>query len=87
MLTAALYSEKVNLSDKFNTNPGYKKMGRKTYRDVSNFGELTSEGVIIKSSNLGSIMILEKINKKLFYDLLEHVGFGEKINLNFHSLL
>ena len=85
VLTAALYSEKVNLSDKFNTNPGYKKMGRKTYRDISNFGELTSEGVIIKSSNLGSIMILEKFNKKIFYDLLEHVGFGEKINLNFPS--
>ena len=41
--------------------------------------------VVIKSSNIGSIMILEKINKKIFYDLLEHVGIGEKINLNFPS--
>jgi hypothetical protein len=51
---------------------------RKIYRDISNIGELTSEGVIIKSSNLGSIMILEKFNKKIFYDLLEHVGLEKK---------
>ena len=30
-------------------------------------------------------MIFRKINKKIFYDLLEHVGIGEKINLNFPS--
>ncbi len=85
VLAAALYSKKVNLNDSFDTNPGYKVWGNKTYEDIKNFGELTSEGVIINSSNIGSIMILEKINKKIFYDLLEHVGFGEKINLNFPS--
>ena len=85
VLAAALYSKKVNLNDSFDTNPGYKVWGNKTYKDIKNFGELTSEGVIVRSSNLGSIMILERINKKIFYDLLEHVGFGEKINLNFPS--
>ena len=85
VLAAALHSEKVNLNDSFDTNPGYKVWGNKTYEDIKNFGKLTSEGVIIQSSNIGSIMILEKINKKIFYDLLEHVGIGEKINLNFPS--
>lgn len=85
VLAAALHSEKVNLNDSFDTNPGYKVWGNKTYEDIKNFGQLTSEGVVIKSSNIGSIMILEKINKKIFYDLLEHVGIGEKINLNFPS--
>ena len=85
VLAAALHSKKVNLNDNFDTNPGYKVWGNKTYQDIKNFGELTSEGIIIKSSNIGSIMILEKINKKIFYDMLEHVGIGEKINLNFPS--
>ncbi|MAR77411.1 MAG: hypothetical protein CMD43_00530 [Gammaproteobacteria bacterium] len=85
VLAAALHSKKVNLNDNFDTNPGYKIWGNKTYEDIRNFGKLTSEGVIVKSSNIGSIMILEKINKKIFYDLLEHVGIGEKINLNFPS--
>ena len=85
VLAAALHSKKVNLNDNFDTNPGYRVWGNKTYQDIKNFGELTSEGIIIKSSNIGSIMILEKINKKIFYDMLEHVGIGEKINLNFPS--
>ena len=85
VLAAALHSKKVNLNDNFDTNPGYKVWDNETYEDIKNFGELTSEGVIVKSSNIGSIMILEKINKKIFYDLLEHVGIGEKINLNFPS--
>ena len=85
LLAAALHSEKVNLSDNFDTSPGYRRFDNKTYKDIKNFGELTTEGVIIKSSNIGSIMISEKFNKKIFYDLLEHIGIGEKINTNFPS--
>ena len=85
LLAAALYSKKVNLNDLYDTTPGYKRIENKIYRDYKNYGKLTTEEVIIHSSNLGSIMISEKFNKKIFYELLEYVGVGEKINLNFPS--
>jgi len=85
LLAAALHSKKVNLNDIYDTTPGYKRIGNKIYRDYKNYGRLTTEEVIINSSNLGSIMISEKFNKKIFYELLEHIGVGEKVNLNFPS--
>jgi len=85
LLAAALHSKKVNLNDIYDTSPGYKRIENKVYRDYKNYGKLTVEEVIINSSNLGSIIIAEKFNKKIFYELLEHIGVGEKVNLNFPS--
>ena len=47
VLAAALHSEKVNLNDSFDTNPGYKVWGNKTYEDIKNFGQLTSEVLLL----------------------------------------
>ena len=85
LITAALHSGKLDLKDTFDTNPGYKKFGRKKYKDTKNNGIVNYEDVLIKSSNIGSILISQEFDKEIYHDLLEYVGFGEKININFPS--
>jgi len=85
LIAAALHSGKLDLKDMFDTNPGYKKFGRKKYKDTKNNGIVNYEDVLIKSSNIGSILISQEFDKEIYHDLLEYVGFGEKININFPS--
>ena len=85
LIAAALHSEKLDLKDMFDTNPGYKKFGSKKYKDTKNNGIVNYEDVLIKSSNIGSILISQEFDKEIYHDLLEYVGFGEKININFPS--
>ncbi|MDA9180980.1 penicillin-binding protein 2 [Gammaproteobacteria bacterium] len=85
LVTAALHSGKLDLKDTFDTNPGYKKFGRKKYKDTKNNGIVNYEDILIKSSNIGSILISQEFDKEIYHDLLEYVGFGEKININFPS--
>ena len=85
LITAALHSGKLDLKDTFDTNPGYKKFGRKKYKDIKNNGIINYEDILIKSSNIGSILISQEFDKEIYHDLLEYVGFGEKININFPS--
>jgi cell division protein FtsI (penicillin-binding protein 3) len=44
---------------------------------------LTAEEVVVKSSNVGSILISQKFDKKIYHDLLEYVGIGDMVNINF----
>ena len=85
LLTAALHSEKVKLNYKYNTSPGRRKIDGKEYTDTKNNGILTAEGIVVKSSNIGSIMMMKKFDNKIYYDLLEYVGIGEIIGINFPS--
>ena len=60
-------------------------MEKKIYKDFKDYGLLSSKGVIIKSSNVGSIKISQKLNKKTYHDLLEYLGIGEMVNIKFPS--
>ena len=85
LLTAALYSGSITLNQTFDTNPGYLKIGGHKYKDFKNYGLLTSEDVVIKSSNVGSVKISQKFNKKIYHDLLEYIGVGDMVNIKFPS--
>ena len=85
LLSAALHSKKVKLKHKYNTEPGRRKIDGKVYTDTKNNGILTAQEIIVKSSNIGSVMMLKKFDNKIYYDLLEYVGIGEKIEINFPS--
>ena len=86
LVTAALHSGKLTLKDVIDTSPGYIKYKNKVYKDNNkNYGSLTAEGIILKSSNVGSIKISEKFDKKIYFSLLEYIGIGEMININFPS--
>jgi len=83
LLAAALHSKKVKLEYKYNTEPGRRKINGKEYADIKNNGILTAEEIVVKSSNIGSVMMLKKFDNKIYYDLLEYVGIGEIIGINF----
>jgi len=83
LLTAALHSKKVKLKYEYNTEPGRRKIDGKEYTDTTNNRILTAQEIVVKSSNIGSIMMLKKFDNKIYYDLLEYVGIGEIIGINF----
>ena len=85
LLAAALHSKKVKLKYEYNTGPGRREINGKEYTDTTNNGILTAQEIVVKSSNIGSIMMLEKFDNKIYYDLLEYVGIGEIIGINFPS--
>lgn len=86
LVTAALHSGKLTLKDVIDTSPGYIKYKNKVYKDNNkNYGPLTAEGIILKSSNVGSIKISERFDKKIYFSLLDYIGIGEMININFPS--
>ena len=85
LVAAALHSGKLDLKKMFDTNPGYRIYGSKKYSDTKNNGIINYEEVLIKSSNIGSILISEEFDKKIYHNLLEYVGFGDMVNINFPS--
>ena len=85
LLAAALHSKKVKLKYEYNTGPGRREINGKEYTDTRNNGIITATRIVVKSSNIGSIMMLEKFDNKIYYDLLEYVGIGEIIGINFPS--
>ena len=85
LFAAAVDSGSIKLGETFDTSPGYIKFGKKIYKDFKDYGLLSSKGVIIKSSNVGSIKISQKLNKKTYHDLLEYLGIGEMVNIKFPS--
>lgn len=44
---------KVKLSDVWDTSPGVMQLGAHTVEDVHNYGKLTTEDIMVKSSNIG----------------------------------
>lgn len=48
------------------------------FSDVHPYKSLTTEQVIVKSSNIGIIKLSELLEKKEFYEYMAKLGFGEK---------
>ncbi|MCJ8170689.1 peptidoglycan D,D-transpeptidase FtsI family protein [Atopomonas sediminilitoris] len=65
------------------TRPGYMQVGRKTVRDVHNYGVLDITGVIKKSSNVGVARIALDVGGEHLYSMLQQVGMGQDTGLGF----
>lgn len=60
------------------THPGRMRVGRDTVSDRGeNFGDLSLEGMLIKSSNVASAKIALAVGHEALRDVLLRVGFGE----------
>jgi cell division protein FtsI (penicillin-binding protein 3) len=82
-LAAAAYEEGVvELDEKFDVSRGYIMVGGKAIRDVHRNGILTFQEVIKKSSNVGAVMIGQKLGKEKYYDYLRKFGFGDKSGID-----
>ncbi len=78
-----LHAGKYRPDTIIDTRPGYYQVGRKTVRDVHNYGVLDVTGVIKKSSNVGVARIALDVGGEHLYAMLQQVGIGQDTGLGF----
>jgi len=83
VVAMGLNSGKYRPETVMDTRPGYMQVGRKTVRDVHNYGVLDLTGVIKKSSNIGVVRIALDLGGENLYAILQQVGLGQDTGLGF----
>jgi len=79
----ALEAGRVKPQTLIETGPGRFSMGGFTIRDTHNYGALTVEGVIQKSSNVGALKIAQKMTPNEMWDTYVALGYGQKPQIQF----
>jgi len=82
-IAAALESGIYSVETVIETSPGWMMVSGNTIRDIFNYGTLSVEKVITKSSNIGASKIALEIGAEPIRDLLERVGFGQVTGTGF----
>lgn len=77
-----LENEKVNPFDIVYTEGGKYRLGRRIIRDEHPFEWLSAENVVVQSSNIGMIKIVENLSAVEFYEGLQNFGFTKKSGLD-----
>ena len=65
------------------TAPGRISIGGFNISDTHNYGTLTVEGVIQKSSNVGALKIAQKMSPHEMWDIYTALGYGQKPQIQF----
>jgi len=79
----ALQAGRIKPQTLIETGPGRYSMAGFTIRDTHDYGTLTVEGVIQKSSNVGAIKIAQKMSPHEMWDTYTMLGYGQKPQLQF----
>ena len=79
----ALDAGRVTPSTVINTAPDKYAMAGFTIRDTHNYGALSVEGVIQKSSNVGALKIAQKLSPHEMWDTFTALGYGQKPQVPF----
>lgn len=79
----ALEAGRVKPSTLIETGPGRFQIGGFTISDTHNYGTLTVEGVIQKSSNVGALKIAQKMTPHEMWDTYTALGYGQKPQVQF----
>lgn len=79
----ALEAGRIKPQTLIETGPGRFSIGGFTISDTHNYGTLTVEGVIQKSSNVGALKIAQKMNPHEMWDTYTALGYGQKPQLQF----
>jgi len=79
----ALEAGRVKPSTLIETGPGRYQIGGFTISDTHNYGTLTVEGVIQKSSNVGALKIAQKMSPHEMWDTYTALGYGQKPQIQF----
>ena len=79
----ALEAGRVTPQTMINTSPGSYQLDRFTSRDTHNYGNLSVEGVIQKSSNVGALKIAQKLRPQEMWETYSALGYGRKPDLAF----
>lgn len=76
IIAKALDDGKISRNSRFNTQPY--KIGNKMIRDTHVYPSLTTEGILQKSSNVGTSHVAAMYDNDEIYRYLSSVGFGRK---------
>ena len=82
LVAAALDTKQVKEADPIFCEHGAYRVGRHTIHDVHPYGELSVDGVLVKSSNIGAAKIGERLGKKRYYDYLRAFGLGQRTGVD-----
>jgi cell division protein FtsI (penicillin-binding protein 3) len=79
----ALELGRVTPFTKIDTRPGRYQIGRFTIHDDSDYGVLTVQGVIQKSSNIGALKISQRLKPQELWNVYHLLGYGQRPDLDF----
>lgn len=79
----ALEAGRIKPQTIIDTSPGRYSLGGFTISDTHNYGSLTVEGVIQKSSNIGALKIAQKMTPHEMWDTYTALGYGQKPQIQF----
>ncbi|MES2412568.1 MAG: penicillin-binding protein 2 [Pseudomonadota bacterium] len=79
----ALEAGRVTPHTVIETSPGRYSIGGFTISDTHNYGTLSVEGVIQKSSNVGALKIAQKMTPHEMWDTYTALGYGQKPQIQF----
>ena len=79
----ALEAGRITPQTIIDTSPGRYTVTGSTITDTHNYGVLTVEGVIQKSSNVGATKIAQRMTPHEMWDTYTAVGFGQKPQISF----
>jgi cell division protein FtsI (penicillin-binding protein 3) len=79
---AALEENLFNPSSTFDCSDGYIAIGRKKFKDDHKGGILTMAEVIQKSSNVGTILIAQRLGERKLYEYSRRFEFGRKTGID-----
>ena len=82
-VAAALELKRVKPSTIIDTAPGRYTVTGSTITDTHNYGALTVEGVIQKSSNVGATKVAQKLSPQEMWEYFSALGFGQKPQIQF----
>jgi cell division protein FtsI/penicillin-binding protein 2 len=79
---AAIEEGRVKLTDTFDTSKGFIRVAGKAIWDTSNHGVISFPEVIRRSSNVGTVMIGQRLEPEEFYKYVRSFGFGRKTGID-----
>ena len=79
----ALEAGRVKPQTLIDTGPGRYQIGGFTISDTHNYGALTVEGVVQKSSNVGALKIAQKMSPQEMWNTYTALGYGQKPQIQF----
>jgi cell division protein FtsI (penicillin-binding protein 3) len=81
----ALEAGRVTPQTRIEPGPGRYAIGGFNITDTHNYGTLTVEGVIQKSSNVGALKIAQKMTPHEMWDTYTALGYGQKPQIQFRG--
>ena len=82
-VAVALESGVFSAEDLIDTSPGMIRLAGQTIRDFRNYGELTPEGIITHSSNVGVTRMILELPDEMLVNYYDALGFGRATGTGF----